>query len=298
MASYSYPSAIAVDASWSGASAYSAPIIGQVDFSFTPFLPTSVTVSGFNTSGFGAPRAIQTMGVAGLFTQGYGTPILRQTTQVAGFSSGLFGLPSTPHRVSSLTAGQFGTPKSPQATLGLNSTRFGTPAVSMLLTAVVGGFASTTFGIPTYSESARAKSIAPGQFGAPTSRAVVRPSGFESTAFGFPESKNHLLLRIAGFKGANFGAPVIGIACQVHGLATGRFGAPTTKRSNTYLTYAINPSRFGQPGATRRFNTKLVTGFCSGSFGTHSTRNGYPVRAIPPDGRFGTPLLKRGHTTC
>lgn len=250
----------------------------------TPILTSSYDAEGFLSPQFGTPWGASRLQAKALGPVArFGRPIAVgavQLTQAVGFKAGGVGKPylaTTPEvvrntvvRAQGFVAPQFGTPSSPVEQIG-----------------VARGLLASRFGAPRTGPSPVTK------FGLHTSSVVMPAFGAApSTAFGTPTSA--FGCHAQGFRASQFGLPA---ATQAH-VATGwgpctRFGRPLGIKGG-HTAYGFGRiSRFGVPRLLTP--TYLATGVSFAMFGTPTAQEIHLALHLPPDTRFGQPLMKR-HT--
>lgn len=237
---------------------------------------------GFMATKFGMPTFVSNHKADAIRPiASFGTPLALDVDRVVEVSGALvarFGKPyvflpsAVEYRLITsawqFKATKFGTPTSPVAShafhYGWRRTRFGKPAL--------GARPLTKYGTHRAAVVTRASAAsASTQFGAPSGGLEYRATGARFGSFGTP---SHVETHVA---------------TSIRRRA--RFGRPNS-RTFAHTTYGFSRhGRFGQP--TVHTPMFYPEGFCPTRFGEHAGAEYHYALHIPPETRFGTPLMKR-----
>ncbi len=160
---------------------------------------------------------------------------------------------------------------------------FGQPSSPVLQARSASVLPASRFGAPS-------KGAAPlSAFGSHRSFFVHPASGANVTAFGAPSAASGHVA--AAVNAAQFGAPGVSREQSVAATNRTRFGMPTADMTGTHKTFGFSRSWFGHPRALRDILT--ASGFTSSAFGEQTSYEVHRALHIPPEHKFGTPLMKR-----
>lgn len=231
------------------------------------------------TSQFGTPFGQSLLRSRSLLaTSRFGTPLalfVDRTCEAQGFASnigkpygGLFTTPTydTVTKAHYVVRATFGAPSSPvqQACIArsVSASRFG---------AAVKGAAPLT------------------AFGAHTSFFVYPAAGFVSSAFGAHNAASGHV--VSGFAQSALGSPSVGREQTAAATNRTRFGTPLSDMRGVHKTYGFRRSWFGNHISLR--DISAVSGWQASGFGEPTSYEVHRALHIPPEHKFGVPLMKR-----
>ena len=300
--SYSPPLGTSADFSWFGSVTYTQPVAGEVDFSFAP---TSQKVSGFYPVVFGTASALVPENyecqASGFLTTTFGAPRLALSLEVLNSDAApIFG-----------TTVAFGVLQSGEVD-GLYPVKFGggyaffSPIVKYDLAARAVGFKASQIGTPSspVDQTASARSVVASRFGAHRlGNAPVSKFGTHQHSYGLRAGPTQL----TGFGAPSFAAKHAAspVGPSIFGQPRGsaghiaastqrtRFGRPTVWQSSHRVYGFTLHGKMGWPTCVIGEPSAEAGGFSPVAFGTPSASFVYRVLHIPPEHKFGTPLMKR-----
>lgn len=231
------------------------------------------------TSQFGTPFGQSLLRSRSLLaTSRFGTPLalfVDRTCEAQGFASnigkpygGLFTTPTydTVTKAHYVVRATFGAPSSPvqQACIArsVSASRFGA--------AVKGAAPLTAFGVHT-------------------SFFVYPAAGFVSSAFGAHNAASGHV--VSGFAQSAFGSPSVGREQTAAATNRTRFGTPLSDMRGVHKTYGFRRSWFGNHISLR--DISAVSGWQASGFGEPTSYEVHRALHIPPEHKFGVPLMKR-----
>lgn len=330
--SYTPPTGSAIGATWQFAGAYTPPVgtaisagwfSGATGFSSTAF-GTPTVIAGEEQVGvasslapgvFGEPSGIQSYTAGTVPASFFGSPSLSFTP--VSIQASQFGTPSGQSLLRSRSL--------------LATSRFGTPlALFVDRTCEAQGFASNIgkpygglFTTPTYNTVTKARYVVRATFGAPsspvqqacvassvsasrfgapvkgaapltafgvhTSFFVYPAAGFVSSAFGAHNAASGHV--VSGFAQSAFGSPSVGREQTAAATNRTRFGTPLSDMRGVHKTYGFRRSWFGNHISLR--DISAVSGWQASGFGESTSYEVHRALHIPPEHKFGAPLMKR-----
>lgn len=245
------------------------------------FGPHSVAFNATSllTSQFGTPSGQSLLRSRSLLaTSRFGTPLalfVDRTCEAQGFASNI-GKPY---------GGLFTTPTYDTVTKARYVVRatFGAPSSPVQQACVASSVSASRFG-------AAVKGAAPlTAFGAHTSFFVYPAAGFISSAFGAHNAASGHVVR--GFAQSAFGSPSVGREQTAAATNRTRFGTPISDMRGVHKTYGFRRSWFGNHISLR--DISAVSGWQASGFGEPTSYEVHRALHIPPEHKFGAPLMKR-----
>ena len=245
------------------------------------FGPHSVAFNATSllTSQFGTPSGQSLLRSRSLLaTSRFGTPLalfVDRTCEAQGFASNI-GKPY---------GGLFTTPTYDTVTKARYVVRatFGAPSSPVQQACVASSVAASRFG-------AAVKGAAPlTAFGAHTSFFVYPAAGFISSAFGAHNAASGHV--VSGFAQSAFGSPSVGREQTAAATNRTRFGTPISDMRGVHKTYGFRRSWFGNHISLR--DISAVSGWQASGFGEPTSYEVHRALHIPPEHKFGVPLMKR-----
>lgn len=311
---YTPPSATAISLAWANiAEAADASVFG------TPIVITGVSenapVSGLHSTSFGAPSGASVspasslppslfgphrvaFNATSLLTSQFGTPsgqsLLRSRSLLA---TSRFGTPLAlfvdrtceaqgfASNIGKPYGGLFTTPTYNTVTKARYVVRaaFGTPSSPVQQACVASSVSASRFGAPV-------KGAAPlTAFGAHTSFFVYPAAGFVSSAFGAHNAASGHV--VSWFAQSAFGSPAVGREQTAAATNRTRFGTPLSDMRGVHKTYGFRRSWFGNHISLR--DISAVSGWQASGFGEPTSYEVHRALHIPPEHKFGAPLMKR-----
>lgn len=232
---------------------------------------------------FGTPTSFNAVGASALSPVAqFGTPVLIDfdlTAQASGFQATRVG--ATHYAIefpevirNTITAAR-----------GVRVTQFGQASTPVTQFAGASGWQASGLGRPMTTP--RPMSI----FGRPTMASRLAAQGFGSASVGTPRTGS--VTRPDSLRPVRFGTPTAPPSYVArHVRRSARFGRPSAARSG-HLTFGFSlHGRFGRPRVgTVRY---VPLGFACAVFGLPVRRPAQRALHVPPNTRFGTPLMTRG----
>ena len=245
------------------------------------FGPHSVAFNATSllTSQFGTPSGQSLLRSRSLLaTSRFGTPLalfVDRTCEAQGFASNI-GKPY---------GGLFTTPTYDTVTKARYVVRatFGAPSSPVQQACVASSVSASRFG-------AAVKGAAPlTAFGAHTSFFVYPAAGFISSVFGAHNAASGHV--VSGFAQSAFGSPSVGREQTAAATNRTRFGTPISDMRGVHKTYGFRRSWFGNHISLR--DISAVSGWQASGFGEPTSYEVHRALHIPPEHKFGVPLMKR-----
>ncbi len=270
------------------------PVLEGANFGEPSYQPDRVVYpEGFSTTAFGGPHGINfTVRPEGFAASNFGEPrrVVRVFAKPLGplsiISPAYYAFGQTLPAFGANFAAKFGTPYGIQLPIMPSDEHFTCQASSLRATAWgvaswsggsdndAGAMATVIFGTPKSGSVLQATALEPqSDFGAPKAGIIQRASGFRETSWGQPTSCMYA-------RAASLYRPA-------------RFGTPTARRPSAYEARGFFPTRFAQPRASLVNGYRVESSIVGVEFGSPTAFTWQRAQAIPPQTRFGTPVVRR-----